>query len=176
MRFTATLLQGVYLIDPEQMEDDRGFFARVWCRQEFTAQQLDTRLVQCSISFNRFTGTLRGLHYQADPYPETKVVRCTSGAIYDVAVDLRHFSATFKQWIAVELTAANHRMLYIPAGVAHGLLTLEDNTEILYQISEFYHPEFARGVRWNDPAFCIEWPMRPTIISPRDQLFPDFDQ
>ena len=175
MRFIPTRLPGVYLIEPERLEDDRGFFARVWCRQEFEAQQLDTRLVQCSLSFNRLKGTLRGLHYQDEPYPETKVVRCTSGAIYDVALDLRRASSTFKRWVAVELTAANHNMLYIPAGVAHGLLTLEDNTEVFYQISEFYHPECARGVRWNDPAFNIDWPMKPVVISPKDQLYLDFD-
>ena len=176
MRFIATRLQGVTIIEPEPLEDDRGFFARVWCRQEFEAQHLETRLAQCSISVNRLKGTLRGLHYQDEPYPETKVVRCTAGAIYDVAVDVRRPSATFKQWVAVELTATNRRMLYIPAGVAHGLLTLEDNTEVFYQISEFYHPECARGVRWNDPAFKIEWPLKPVVISPRDQQYPDFDR
>ena len=176
MRFIATLLPGVYIIEPERLEDDRGFFARVWCRQEFAAHQLDTRLAQCSISLNERKGTLRGLHYQDEPYPETKVVRCTAGAIYDVAVDLRRSTSTFKQWVAVELTASNHRMLYIPAGVAHGLLTLEDDTEVFYQISEFYHAECARGVRWNDPAFNIEWPLQPVVISPRDQLYPDFDR
>jgi dTDP-4-dehydrorhamnose 3,5-epimerase len=176
MRFITTRLQGVYIIEPEPLQDDRGLFARVWCRQELEAHQLDTRLAQCSISLNKRKGTLRGLHYQDEPYPETKVVRCTAGAIYDVAIDLRYLSSTFRQWVAVELTATNHRMLYIPTGVAHGLLTLEDNTEVFYQISEFYHPECARGVRWNDPAFNIEWPMKPTVISPRDQLYPDFDQ
>lgn len=176
MRFIATLLPGVYIIEPEPLEDDRGFFARVWCQQEFEAHQLDTRLAQCSVSLNKRKGTLRGLHYQDEPYPEAKVVRCTTGTIYDVAVDVRRSSPTFKQWVAVELTAMNHRMLYIPAGVAHGLLALEDNTEVFYQISEFYHPECARGVRWNDPAFNIEWPLKPVVISPRDQHYPDFDR
>ncbi len=175
MRFVATLLPGVHILELERLEDERGFFARAWCRQELEAHQLDAHLAQCSLSFNKRKGTLRGLHYQVEPYPETKVVRCTAGAIYDVAVDLRRSSVTFKQWVAVELTAANHKMLYIPVGVAHGLLTLEDNTEVFYQISEFYHPECTRGVRWNDPAFKIAWPMPPTVISARDQLYLDFD-
>jgi dTDP-4-dehydrorhamnose 3,5-epimerase len=143
MRFITTRVQGVYIIEPEPLQDDRGLFARVWCRQELEAHQLDTRLAQCSISLNKRQGTLRGLHYQDEPYPETKVVRCTAGAIYDVAVDLRYLSSTFRQWVAVELTATNHRMLYIPTGVAHAI-DLEDNTEVFYQISEFYHPECAR--------------------------------
>jgi dTDP-4-dehydrorhamnose 3,5-epimerase len=174
MQFTAVELPGVYIIEPERLEDERGFFARIWCQQEFTAHQLDARLVQCNISFNSRRGTLRGLHYQIAPYEETKIVRCTMGAIYDVIVDLRPDSPTFKNWLAGELTATNRKMLYIPAGLAHGLQTLADNTEVFYQMSDFYHPECARGVRWDDIAFGISWPMKPTAISPQDQQYPDF--
>ena len=174
MRFTATALAGVYIIDLERFDDERGFFARSWCQDEFTRHQLDARLVQCNISFNLKRGTLRGLHYQIAPYEEAKVVRCTAGAIFDVVVDLRPAAPTFRQWLGVELTAQNHTMLYIPGGLAHGLQTLEDNTEVFYQMSEFYRPECARGVRWNDPAFKIKWPMSPAVISPKDQQYADF--
>ena len=174
MLFTAVELPGVYLIEPERVEDERGFFARTWCQQEFAMQHLDARLVQCNISFNARRGTLRGLHYQIAPYEETKVVRCTMGAIYDVVVDLRPHSSTFKNWWAVELTATNRKMLYIPAGVAHGLQTLADKTEVFYQMSDFYHPECARGIRWDDAAFRISWPLNPTVVSRQDQQYQDF--
>ena len=174
MIFTETKLKGTFIVEPERIEDERGFFARTWCRREFEAQRLNTDLIQCSISFNKKKGTLRGLHYQAAPYEEVKLVRCTMGSIYDVVVDLRPHSPTFKQWLAVELTAKNRKMLYIPEDMAHGFQTLEDNTEVLYLISEFYHPECAKGVRWNDPAFGVGWPLSVQTISARDQQYPDF--
>jgi dTDP-4-dehydrorhamnose 3,5-epimerase len=169
--FTETKLHGVYLIDPQRFDDERGFFARTWCEREFAARGLNPRLAQCSVSYNRRKGTLRGLHYQAAPHQEAKLVRCTRGAIYDVVLDLRPASATFRQWAAMELTAGNYRMLYVPEGCAHGFQTLEDDSEVLYQISEFYAPEFMRGVRWDDPLFAISWPLHVTSISPRDAAF-----
>jgi dTDP-4-dehydrorhamnose 3,5-epimerase len=172
--FVQTKLEGAYIIEVERIEDERGFFARTFCCREFEALNLDPRVAQCSTSFNRRKGTLRGLHYQVAPYSEVKVVRCTAGAIYDVAVDLRRESQTFKQWVAVELTADNRRMFYIPAGCAHGFQTLVDNTEVLYQMSEFHHPDSARGIRWDDPAFGVRWPISENIIiSERDSLYPD---
>lgn len=141
---------------------------------EFEAHGLNPRLAQCSISFNARRGTLRGLHLQVPPYAEAKLVRCTKGAIYDVVVDLRPQSPTYLQWIGVTLTATNRAMVYIPEGCAHGFLTLEEQSEVLYQMSEFYHPESARGVRWNDPAFRVAWPFAPEIISERDRAYPDF--
>jgi dTDP-4-dehydrorhamnose 3,5-epimerase len=171
MIFTETNLKGAFIIEPERIEDERGFFARTWCQSEFEARDLDARLVQCNISYNAKKGTLRGMHYQVAPYEETKLVRCTMGALYDVIVDLRPDSSTFKQWIAVNLTAENRRVLYIPGGFAHGFQTLEDGTEVFYQMSEIYHPESARGVRWDDPSFDIEWPAEPTLISARDRSF-----
>jgi dTDP-4-dehydrorhamnose 3,5-epimerase len=172
--FTETALKGAFLIEPERLEDDRGFFARTWCQQEFAARQLNARLRQCNISFNTRKGTLRGMHYQIAPHAETKLVRCTMGALYDAIIDLRLDSPTFKQWIAVELTAGNRRMLYIPEGFAHGFQTLKDDTEVFYQISEYYAPASARGIRWNDPAFGIEWPAAERTISERDRSHPDF--
>lgn len=174
MRFTETKLQGAFILDPELLEDERGFFARTWCRREFEAHGLNPRLVQCNISFNRRRGTLRGMHYQVEPHAEAKLVRCTMGAIYDVILDLRPDSATFRQWLSVELTAENRRLLFIPAGLAHGFQTLADNTEVFYQMSEFYHPECARGVRWNDNAFRIKWPIEETTLSSHDSEYPDF--
>ena len=175
MIFTETPLVGAYLIEPEPLSDERGFFARVFCENEFAAQGLCTRYVQSNISLNTRSGILRGMHYQAEPHAETKVVRCTMGAIYDVIIDLRPASPTFKQWYAVELSAKNYRMLYIPAGMAHGFQTLTDNSEVFYMMSEFYHPESAAGVRWNDPAFGIEWVnVDNHIISGKDQTWADF--
>jgi len=174
MRFTQTQLKGAFIIEPEKLEDERGFFARSWCHREAEPYGIHPEWVQCNISFNRKKGTLRGLHYQAAPFEEAKLVRCTMGAIYDVIVDLRRSAATAKQWIGVELTAQNRRMLYIPEGLAHGFLTLEDNSEVFYQMSEFYHPEAARGVRWDDPAFGIQWPAGVDIISDRDRSYPNF--
>ncbi len=174
MIFIETKLAGAFVIEPERKEDERGFFARSWCPHEFAAHGLNPRWAQCSISFNTKKGTLRGMHYQRAPHEEAKLVRCTRGAVYDVIVDLRPHSATFRQWIAAELTAENHRMMYVPEGFAHGLQTLQDSTEVFYQISEFYHPESACGVRWNDPMVGIEWPQDKRTISLRDQQLPDF--
>lgn len=173
--FCETKLKGAFIIELERLEDERGFFARTFCQEEFEAHGLNARIVQCNISFNKRKGTLRGMHYQVAPYEEAKLVRCTKGAIYDVIIDLRPDSLTFRRWIAVELTADNRFMLYVPADFAHGFQTLEDNTEVFYQMSEFYHPECARGVRWDDPAFAIEWPMVPITISEKDEAPLIFD-
>jgi dTDP-4-dehydrorhamnose 3,5-epimerase len=175
MIFRETELSGVFVIDLEPREDERGFFARAWCQKEFEANGLSSRLVQCNLSFNHRKGTLRGLHYQEEPFAEVKLVRCTRGAIYDVIVDLRRNSATYRQWIGVELSADNRRMLYVPEGFAHGYQTLEDETETFYQVSEFYSPGAERGVRWNDPAFHISWPdVETRIMSDKDASWPDF--
>lgn len=174
MTFRRTQLPGVVEVDMELKVDERGCFARSWCADEFEANGMFTKIAQCSISFNKSRGTLRGLHYQAAPYAEAKLVRCTRGAVYDVALDLRPSSPTFGKWAAAELTAENRRALYIPEGCAHGFLTLKDETEVFYQISEFYHPELACGVRWNDPAFKIVWPQEVIVISERDRSYPDF--
>jgi dTDP-4-dehydrorhamnose 3,5-epimerase len=173
MIFQETKLKGAYLIELECQEDERGFFARTWCQREFEAKGLNSRLAQCSISFNKKKGTLRGMHYQVPPYEEAKVVRCTKGAIYDVMVDLRPSSLTFKQWIGIELSSEDRRMLYIPNGFAHGFLTLQEGSELFYQISEFFHPECTFGVRWDDPTLKIAWPFYPTIVSKRDESFPN---
>lgn len=174
MLFHKTDLPGVFKIHLEPCSDDRGFFARSWCQKEFETQGLYKGPVQCNVSFNRRKGTLRGIHFQASPHTESKLVRCTKGAIYDVVLDLRAASPTYKNWIAVLLTAENRQMIYIPEGCGHGFLTLEDETEVFYQMSEFYHPESARGVRWNDPAFQIVWPEQVEVISDRDRTYPDF--
>jgi dTDP-4-dehydrorhamnose 3,5-epimerase len=174
MIFHETKLKGVFEIHLEPKADDRGFFARSFCWQEFEQHGLKPTIVQCSVSFNEKKGTLRGLHYQGDPHPETKLLRCTQGAIYDVVADLRPSSPTFKDWIGVILTAANRHMIYVPEGCAHGFLTLEDRSEIFYQMSEIYYPELSCGVRWNDPAFHIDWPAQPVIMSDRDRTYPDF--
>lgn len=174
MIFTETQLRGAFVIDIEKKEDQRGFFARTFCEREFAEKGLETHFVQSSISHNTHKGTLRGMHYQAAPYEEVKVVRCTAGALYDVIVDLRPASPTFKKHFGVELTAQNCRMLYIPKQFAHGFQTLHDHTEILYNMTQFYSPESARGVRWNDPTFGINWPPDERIINERDQTYPDF--
>lgn len=174
MFFRETPLKGAWIIEPERIEDERGFFARVFCRREFEAHGLTPVLAQISTSWNARKGSLRGMHYQALPHAEVKIIRCTSGAIYDVIIDLRRESPTFLQWTSAELTADNRLMLYVPKGFAHGFQTLSDGTEVLYQISEFQHPESARGVRWNDPAFRVRWPAPPSLISERDRGYPDF--
>lgn len=171
MIFTETKLKGAYIIDIEPVEDERGFFARSWCRKEFIELGLNPSQVQCNISYNKRKGTLRGMHYQAAPHQEAKVVRCTKGIIYDVIVDLRANSETFRQWTGVELSMENRRMLYVPEEFAHGFLTLEDDTEVYYQMSEFYFPECARGIRWDDPLFGILWPVKDPIISDKDMAF-----
>lgn len=174
MKFIETKLKGVFEIDLNAKCDQRGFFARSWCRTEFAERGLNPALAQCNISFNKRQGTLRGMHYQEAPYAEAKLVRCIRGAIYDVALDLRPSSPTFQNWVASVLTAENRRALYIPEGCAHGFQTLEDNTELFYQMSEFYKEGLERGVRWDDPAFGIEWPLEVQVISERDQTYPAF--
>jgi dTDP-4-dehydrorhamnose 3,5-epimerase len=173
--FRQTQISGVFEIGLEPKPDDRGFFARVWCQKEFAARGLDTNLVQCSLSFNPRKGTLRGLHYQAAPYAETKLVRCTRGAIFDVILDLRPTSPTFRDWVALVLTAENRKTAYVPQGCAHGFLTLEDEAEVFYQMSECQHAESARGVRFDDPAFQIVWPEKIEVISDRDRNYPNFE-
>jgi dTDP-4-dehydrorhamnose 3,5-epimerase len=175
MTFHETKISGLFEIHLEPKSDERGFFARSWCEKEFVAHGLNSRLVQCSISFNTRRGTLRGIHYQAAPFAETKLVRCTRGVIYDVVIDLRPQSPTFKAWNAVVLSAENRHMVYVPEGCAHGFLTLEDESEIFYQMSEIYNAESARGVRWDDPAFRIGWPEKVQVISKRDRSYPDFE-
>jgi dTDP-4-dehydrorhamnose 3,5-epimerase len=172
--FTETALPGAFVIEPERLEDQRGFFARTWCARELETRGLDSRLAQCSISFNKRRGTLRGMHYQVPPAAETKLVRCTTGAICDVIIDLRPDSPTFTRHVAVILSAENRKTLYVPVGFAHGFQTLADDTEVFYQMSEFHAPEHARGVRWDDPAFGICWPEDERIITERDRTYPDF--
>jgi dTDP-4-dehydrorhamnose 3,5-epimerase len=176
MIFKETKLKGACTIELERIEDERGFFARSWCQKEFDEHGLNPLIVQCNISYNKKKGTLRGMHYQAAPYEEAKIVSCISGAIYDVIIDLRRDSATYCQWFAVELSSDNCRMLYVPVGLAHGFQSLEDNTVVFYQMSEFYHPECARGVRWDDTAFGVKWPIKNSIIAVKDRKFPDFIQ
>ena len=175
MIFTETKLKGAYVLSIEKLEDERGFFARSWCRREFEKHGLNPQLVQCNISFNSHKGTMRGMHYQVKPYEEAKLIRCTTGSIYDVIVDIRPHSPSYKQYLGIALTPENHKMLYVPEGFAHGFLTLDDNTEVFYQMSEFYAPDHARGFRWNDPVFGIEWPANVQVISDRDRDYPDFN-
>ena len=173
--FTETKLPGAFIIEPEIFADERGFFARSYSEDEFEAHGIKLRMAECHISFNKKRYTIRGLHFQKDPFAQAKLVRCTQGAIFDVIVDLRPDSPTFKQWIGEELTAANHRMLYVPKGFAHGYQTLEDDTEMFYQVSEFYTPSSLGGVRWNDPAFGIRWPaMDGVTLNQRDESYADF--
>jgi dTDP-4-dehydrorhamnose 3,5-epimerase len=174
MILAETVLKGVFMVDIEPMEDARGLFARTWCQKEFEANGLNVAWVQSSISLNIRRGTLRGMHYQAAPNEEVKLVRCTAGSIYDVIVDLRPESPTYCQHVGVTLSADNHRALYIPKQCAHGFLTLEDNTEVSYHMSEFYTPESARGFRWDDPAFNIKWPEAIMVMSERDRTWPTF--
>jgi dTDP-4-dehydrorhamnose 3,5-epimerase len=173
MRFVPTRLAGAYVIEQERHADERGFFARTWCREEFARHGLEAELVQCSVSFNGRRGTLRGLHYQAPPFAEAKLVRCTRGALYDVAVDLRPGSATFRTWVGVELSEDDGRALYIPPGVGHGFYTLAEATEVAYQMSAPYAPEAARGVRWNDPFLGVAWPGPVEVMAARDRDYPD---
>jgi len=175
MLFEETRLRGAWKIDLERLADERGFFARSFCEREFAAHGLATRYPQGNLSWNAHARTLRGMHYQAAPHREAKLVRCVAGSIYDVIVDLRESSSTRFEWISVELTADNRRALYVPAGFAHGFLSLEDRTEVLYQMSAFYVAEASRGFRWNDPRFGITWPAPPRVISERDGGYPDFD-
>lgn len=174
MKFSETRLPGAYIVELEPIGDERGFFARSWDGEEFAARGLNPRLAQCNVSFNARAGTLRGMHYQAAPHEEAKLVRCTLGAIHDAIVDLRPDSPTFRQHLAVTLSAENRRMLYIPEGFAHGFQTLEDGSEVFYQMSTPYVAAAARGVRWDDPAFAIPWPPAERIISAKDWSYPDF--
>lgn len=174
MIFTETLLKGAYLIDIKKLEDDRGFFGRSFCVNEFTEYGLETKIVQSNISYNKASGTLRGMHMQAEPFAETKLIRVTRGAIYDVIVDLREDSPTYTKWFGVELTEHRYQMLYIPKSFAHGFITLAKDTEVEYQISEFFAPETARAYHWNDPTFNIKWPILPVVISEKDKANPPF--
>jgi dTDP-4-dehydrorhamnose 3,5-epimerase len=169
-------LSGVFVIELQKHEDERGFFARSWCRREFEAHGLDPRMAQCNVSFNKVKGTLRGMHYQAAPCAEAKLVRCTRGAIYDVIIDLRRESVTYKQHVSEVLSSNNYKALFVPEGFAHGFQTLEDNSEVFYQMSAFYSPEHQRGLRYNDPAFRINWPVDATVISDRDRNYEDFKE
>lgn len=174
MIFRETSIGGVWIVELERIEDERGFFARTWDADELAGHGLDAELVQCSVSYNRTRGTLRGMHYQAAPHEETKLVCCTAGAIFDVALDLRADSPTFCDWVGVELSADNRLALYIPRGCAHGFLTLTDDVEVTYQMGQRYAPDAARGVRFDDPAFGIEWPTDVSVINERDRTYPDF--
>ncbi|MDP9309283.1 MAG: dTDP-4-dehydrorhamnose 3,5-epimerase [Chloroflexota bacterium] len=174
MIFTETELRGAYIIELEKREDERGFFARAWCDQEFAAHTLVSRFVQINVSSNKVRGTVRGLHFQRQPYAEVKVMRCTRGAIYDVIIDLRRDSPSYMRWIGVELSASNYRMLYVPEGFAHGYQALEDDSEVMYPVSEYYTPGAEGGIRYNDPAFGIEWPVDIRSISDKDRSWPDY--
>ncbi len=175
MRFVSSTIPGIYVVEQERHADERGYFARTWCAAELAQHGLDPRVAQCSVSYNHKRGTLRGMHYQAPPCAEVKLVRCTRGALFDVAVDLRPDSPTFRRWTGVELTPENGRALYIPRGFAHGFLTLADATEVAYHISVTYSPEHGRGLRWNDPFVGVDWPGPVAVIAPRDQDYPDVD-
>jgi len=172
--FRETKLKDAFLIELERFEDERGFFALSWSAREFAVRGLEPALAECNVSFNRNKGTLRGMHYQRAPHGQAKLVRCTRGSIFDVIIDLRPQSPTFKQWISAELTADNHRALYIPKDFAHGFQTLEDASEVFYQMSDPFVPDSGAGVRWDDPAFGIDWPKDTRIINARDQAYPDF--
>jgi dTDP-4-dehydrorhamnose 3,5-epimerase len=174
MIFTKTELSGVFIIDLERKVDERGFFARAWCQEEFEAHGLNTNLVQMNVGFSARKGTVRGLHFQRSPWAETKLVRCTLGAIFDVVVDLRPGSPTHRKWLAIALTQENRRMLYSPEGFAHGYQALSDDAEMYYQTTRFYAGDYATGIRYDDPAFGIVWPTEVTVISPNDRSWPDY--
>jgi dTDP-4-dehydrorhamnose 3,5-epimerase len=175
MIFTETKLPGAYVIEPETLEDERGFFARTWSAEEFSLERLNATLVQCNTSWNKRKGTVRGMHFQSPPHEEAKLIRCTAGALYDVIVDLRHGSPTWGQWFGIELTRQNLRMIFVPEGFAHGYQTLADDTDVFYQVSAYFHPESARGVRWDDPTIAIDWPLEISVISERDRKLPLVD-
>ena len=174
MRFIDTPLKNAFEIIPQVFEDARGFFTRTFSQAEMAEHGCNAAIHECNVSSNLRAGTLRGMHYQADPYAQSKLVRCTAGTIWDCIIDLRRSSSTFKQWYGVELSAGNHKLLYIPEGFAHGFVTLADSTEVFYQMGNVFHPASARGVRWNDPAFGIEWPIQPNVIHERDAGYGDF--
>lgn len=175
MIFRETRLSGAFVVEPERIADERGFFARAFCQEEFERRGLNGRVVQCNVSFNARQGTVRGMHYQIAPHAEAKLIRCTRGAIHDVIVDLRPTSPTVRQWVATELSAENGFLLFVPEGFAHGFQTLVDNTEVFYQMSESFHPGSARGVRWDDPALAIRWPLPVQCIGAKDQTYPLLD-
>ena len=168
MIFTETKLKGSFIIELELLEDERGFFARTLDKKQFKKYNLNPQLIQCNISFNKKKGTIRGMHYQLAPYGENKLVRCTDGKIFDVIIDLRPHSETFRNWMGVELTEKNYKMLYVPKGFAHGFQTLENNTEVFYQMTDNYMPEYTKGLRWDDKIIGIKWPLKPTMISQKD--------
>lgn len=176
MKFIETPLKGSFIIELEKYEDERGFFARTYCKEEFGKFGIPDNLVQTNISFNKKRGTIRGMHYQEGPFAEPKIVSCYAGGIYDVIIDLRRDSKSYCQWFGVELDALNHTSLFIPKGFAHGFQTLLDNTLIHYQMGEYYMPEYARGVRWNDPLFKITWPISDVTISEKDSQYPDYQK
>jgi dTDP-4-dehydrorhamnose 3,5-epimerase len=176
MIFTETKLKGAYIIEPEKKGDERGFFARSFDSEIFKRYGLNPNVFQCNISYSKTKGTIRGMHFQLPPYQEAKFLRCVRGRIYDVIIDLRSKSETFKQWIAVELSSDNYRMLYAPEGFAAGFQTLVDDVELIYQVSQIYNPEYERGIKWNDPEFQIDWPLEPTIMSPKDRSWPSFKE
>jgi len=176
MRFVDTPLNQVWIVEVEPVEDGRGFFARTWCTREFAAHGLNPQLAQCNVSWNRAKGTVRGMHYQRPPHEEAKVVRCTRGAIYDVVIDLRPASPSFCAWFGLELSATGRHLVYVPEGCAHGFQTLEDDCEVLYQMTAEHVPAAADGVRWNDPAFGVRWPLPVTLISDKDAGYADFDR
>lgn len=174
MIFTETKLKGAFELEIKKLEDERGFFGRSWCANEMKDHGLKSNLCQANTSFSSKKGTLRGMHFQVNPYQETKLIRCTRGAILDVIIDLRPDSTTFRQWIGVELTQDNYKMLYVPEDFAHGFITLQDNTEVTYLVTQFYTPGAEKGIRWNDPFFNIQWPFEPTVISEKDKLHPNY--
>ena len=172
MVFKETKLKGAFIINLKRLEDERGFFARTFCQKEFQEHGLNPQIAQANISYNKKRGTFRGMHMQLAPYEESKLIKCTGGAIYDVIIDMRISSDTFKQWVGAELTAENHQMLYVPEGFAHGFITLKNDKEVTYQMNQFYAPGSEKGFRWDDPAFGIEWPIQPVLISEKDKNFP----
>lgn len=176
MKFTETPLQGAFVLDLEPISDERGFFGRTFCTNEFRGHGLMSAVAQCSVSFNAKKGTLRGMHFQAAPHEEDKLVRCTAGAIFDVIIDIRPTSQTRGRWFGIELTAANRRALFVPSGFAHGFITLADGTEVFYMISTPFASGFGRGVRWSDPAVAIQWPLEPVVISQRDASYPSLSE
>jgi len=175
MKFTETRLKGAYVVEIERIEDDRGFFGRAWCTKEFEDEGLNGAILQINTSFSKLKGTIRGMHYQVDPYQETKFIRCTRGCIYDVIIDLRPDSKTFKQWLSTELSSDSYKMIYVPENFAHGFVTLEDDTEVYYPVTQFYTPNSERGLRYDDPAFSIDWPIPVTVYSEKDLSHPAFD-
>lgn len=176
MTFTELPLKGAYKIELDKKGDDRGFFARFFCVNEFAEYQLDSKIVQINNSLSKDNGTLRGIHYQLPPKSETKILRCLSGSIYDVIIDLRKDSPTYLKWHAEELTEDNRTMMYVPKEFGHGFITTSQNTEVIYLVTEFYAPDMERGIRWNDPQFDIQWPIKPIVISEKDKNHPDFDE